>query len=54
MSSKHCPIQGRNEKRGYGSRVADPEQIRTADLPLRRRTLYPAELQDHQAIECRE
>ena len=25
---------------------SDPEQIRTADLPLRRRTLYPAELQD--------
>ena len=29
------------------SYLDDPEQIRTADLPLRRRTLYPAELQDH-------
>ena len=28
----------------------DPEQIRTADLPLRRRTLYPAELQDRRFI----
>ena len=27
--------------------LTDPEQIWTADLPLRRRTLYPAELQDH-------
>ena len=29
-----------------GTGPSDPEQIRTADLPLRRRTLYPAELQD--------
>lgn len=27
-----------------------PERIRTAGLPLRRRTLYPAELQKHRSV----
>ena len=52
FSALFCPFYALSkQKRGrpfcVRPRFGVPERIRTADLPLRRRSLYPAELRKH-------
>ncbi len=59
MASSSSPVSFGNKpgyelvyRKGSQSRGGGNGQIRTADLPLRRRTLYPAELRPHIFIQC--